>query len=202
MTRPGSASTGASPGSWSTTRQVSIQSQVGCGFSLNRLVVLPIHLPCAIGGDPYTCGWDDRTGGHRWQTRSQRLNLALVAARLPGRLTATTGMGVRFRIVRCAVWQSELRKDRPGDTAADHDLIRPGRCFGRESLGGWDSTTAEASPASPEVSAGGDDVPRVTGTHRQRSSKLTMTTQPKGLCGNPHPDPGNIAHPMFPLLSA
>ncbi len=111
------------------------------GLSLNRWVVLSIHLSCAIRGDPHTCGWDDCTRGHRWQTRSRRLNLALAAARPPGRVTATAAMGVRFLVVRCVVWQSEPHRDCPGDTAPDHDLTRPRRNFRRESLAGWDSTT-------------------------------------------------------------
>ncbi len=105
------------------------------GLSLNPRVVVPIHFLCAIRGDPYTCGWDDSTGGHRSRTRSQRLNLALAAARLPGKLTATAAMGVPFRVVRCAAWQSEPHRECPGDTAADHDLIRAGWCFRRESGG-------------------------------------------------------------------
>ena len=143
VTRPGTDSTivGASPGSWPTTRQVSIQTQVGCGVSLNRLLVVPIHLPCAIRGDPYTCGWDDRARGPRSQPRSRRLNPGLAAARLPGRVTATAAMGVRFLVVRCVVWQSEPHRDYPGDTAPDRDLTRPRRNFRRESLAGWDSTT-------------------------------------------------------------
>lgn len=99
------------------------------GLSLNPRVVVPIHFLCAIGGDPYTCGWDDSTGGYRSRTRSQHLNLALAVARLPGKLTATAATGVPFRVVRCAAWQSAPRGDHPGDTAADHDLIRAGRCF-------------------------------------------------------------------------
>jgi len=137
---PGSTTVGASAGSWSTTRQVSIQTQVGCGVSLNRLLVVPIHLSCAIRGDPYTCGWGDCARGHRSQTRSRRLNPALAAARLPGRVTATAAMGVQFLGVRCAAWQSEPHTDYPGDTAPDHDLTRPRRNFRRESLAGWDST--------------------------------------------------------------
>jgi hypothetical protein len=122
------------------------------GLSLNRWVVLSIHLSCAIRGDPHTCGWDDCTRGHRWQTRSRRLNLALAAARPPGRVTATAAMGVRFLVVRCVVWQSEPHRDCPGDTAADRDLTRPRRCFRREGVAGWDSTTGlhkRTSPAFP-----------------------------------------------------
>ena len=141
MTSPGSTGAGASAGSRSTARQVSIQTQVGCGVSLNRLLVVPIHFLCAIRGDPHTCGWDDCTGRHRWQTRSQHLNPALAAARPPGRVTATAAMGVRFLVVRCVVWQSEPHRDCPGDLAPDRDLTRPRRNFRRESLAGWDRTT-------------------------------------------------------------
>ncbi len=115
-------------------------NEVGDGLSLNPRVVVPIHFLCAIGGDPYTCGWDDSARGYRSRTRSQRLNFDLAVARLPGKLTATAATGVPFRVVRCAAWQSARRGDHPGDTAADHDLIRAGWCFRRESLPGWDST--------------------------------------------------------------
>jgi hypothetical protein len=37
----------------------------GVGLSFNRRVLLPIHFLCAIGGNTYTSGWDDCTGGHR-----------------------------------------------------------------------------------------------------------------------------------------
>ncbi len=93
------------------------------GLSLNRWVVLSIYFLCAIGGDPYTCGWGDCTGRHRWQTRSRHLNPGLAAARPPGRVTATAATGVRFRVVRCTVWQSKPRRDCPGSTAANRDLI-------------------------------------------------------------------------------
>ncbi len=110
-------------------------TRLGMGLSLNPRVVVPIHFPCAIRGDPYTCGWGDSTGGHRSRTRSQRLNLARAAARLAGKLTATAATGVRFPVVRCAAWQSEPRGDFPSVAAADQDLIRAGRCFRRESGG-------------------------------------------------------------------
>ncbi len=93
-------------------------TRLGMGLSLNRRVVVPIHFLCAIRGDPYTCGWDDSARGYRSRTRSQRLNLALAAARLPGKLTATAATGVRFPVVRCAAWQSERHRDCPGDTAS------------------------------------------------------------------------------------
>ena len=47
-------------------------------------------------------------------------------------------------------------------------------------------------------SVGRDDVPRVMGPHTANDPQiLTITAQPQGLYGNPHPDPGNVAHPMF-----
>jgi len=168
------------------------------GLSLNPRVVVPIHFLCAIGGDPYTCGWDDSARGHRSRTRSQRLNLDLAVARLPGKLTATVATGVPFRVVRCAAWQSARRGDHRGDAAADHDLIRAGWCFRRESLAGQHSRTPQEKPRQLSLSQRWSRrraaVPRI---HRQRSSNLTMTTQPQGLYGYPHLDPGNVAHPMF-----